>query len=450
VTTDSLESQISRWRAYLAARRAVATQDVAELEDHLREQIDGLQRSGLDPDEAFLVAVKRMGSLDALSLQFAREHSARLWKQLVMPATDGGGDAAARADARAAGLAAIGAALAIKLPALFGIPMVDAYAGFYLHNLSLFVLPILTAYFGWKRQLDPITTRWLVAAFLGAAAVVNLYPYSPGGHTEGLAVLHLPIALWLAVGIAYAGGRWGSVAGRMDFVRFTGELFIYGVLLALGWGVLIGLTAALFGAIGVPVETLIGRWLLPCGGMAGIVVAAWLVEAKQSVIENMAPVLTRVFTPLFAVVLVVFLLALPFAEHGIPRDLLITFDLVLVVVLGLLLYAVSARDAAAPAGPFDLLQVILVVAALLVDAAALGAIVLRISEYGFSPNRTAALGLNLILLANLAWSALLYAGFLRARTPFSALERWQTAYLPVYAGWAALVVIGFPPLFAFI
>ena len=33
----------------------------------------------------------------------------------------------------------------------------------------------------------------------------------------------------------------------------------------------------------------------------------WLVEAKQSVIENMAPVLTRLFTPLFTVVLVTFL-----------------------------------------------------------------------------------------------------------------------------------------------
>jgi hypothetical protein len=29
------------------------------------------------------------------------------------------------------------------------------------------------------------------------------------------------------------------------------------------------------------------------------------------------------------------------------------------------------------------------------------------------------------------------------------LERWQTAYIPVYATWAAIVVAVFPPLFAF-
>ena len=43
-----------------------------------------LTEAGLSGDEAFLVAVKRMGSLDALSREFARAHSERLWKQLVM------------------------------------------------------------------------------------------------------------------------------------------------------------------------------------------------------------------------------------------------------------------------------------------------------------------------------------------------------------------------------
>jgi hypothetical protein len=58
--------------------------------------------------------------------------------------------------------------------------------------------------------------------------------------------------------------------------------------------------------------------------------------------------------------------------------------------------------------------------------------------------------MNVILMVNLGGSALLYAGFLRGRSPFSRLERWQTGYLPVYAAWAAIVVIVFPPLFGFI
>ena len=117
--------------------------------------------------------------------------------------------------------------------------------------------------------------------------------------------------------------------------------------------------------------------------------------------------------------------------------------------MGLLLYAVSARDPQAPPGAFDLLQLVLVVAALVADGAALWAIAARIQEFGFTPNRLAGLGLNGVLLVNLTWSAVLYARFLRGRGTFAALERWQTAYLPVYAAWAGLVAAVFPPLFGF-
>ena len=59
----------------------------------------------------------------------------------------------------------------------------------------------------------------------------------------------------------------------------------------------------------------------------------------------------------------------------------------------------------------------------------------------------AALGENLILLVNLGWSAVLYARFLAKRTSFAPLERWQTAYIPVYAVWAWVVVALFPIIF---
>jgi hypothetical protein len=237
----------------------------------------------------------------------------------------------------------------------------------------------------------------------------------------------------------------------MDFIRFTGEWFIYFVLIALGGGVLTAFTSVIFNEIGIDTAPLIENWLLPCGAMAAVVVSAWLVEAKQSVIENMAPVLTRLFTPLFTVMLLAFLAAMPWTGVGvaIERDILIVFDLLLVVVLGLLLYAISARDSASPPGVFDRVQLALVVSAMLIDAIVLFAIVSRITEWGFTPNKTAALGENLILLTNLAWSAWLLLQFLRGRTRFAALERWQTGYVSVYAVWAWTVVLVFPLVFEF-
>ena len=448
----SLEKQIDQWRGYFRRRQAIHSVDVAELEDHLREQIAGLVDAGLAGDEAFLVAVKRMGNLDALSREFAREHSDRLWKQLVV-SPSGAGEPGGRAniDALVAFGFAVAAAVAVKLPALFGIDL-DGDSGFYTRNLSLFVLPLLTGYFVWKRRLDTGTVLRLAAAFVAAGVFANVYPFAAGGFIEALSALHLPIALWLAVGIAYAGGRWGQVGGRMDFIRFSGELFIYYVLIALGGGVLTAFMAMIFQAIGVDLEPFFESWLLPCGAVGAVVIASWLVEAKQSVIENMAPVLTRLFTPLFAAMLVAFLATLLWTGRGvdIERNVLIAFDLLLVVVLGLLLYSASARDHGAPPGAFDVLQVVLLVSALLADAVALWAIAARISEFGFSPNRVAALGENVILLVNLAWSTVLYVRFLRGRGSFALLERWQTDYLPVYAVWAAIVVVVFPPLFGYV
>src|SRR5665647_2255769 len=79
-----LEEQIGQWRAYVSRRQALHGPDVEELEGHLRDQLMALTEAGLTGDEAFLVAVRRMGSLDALSREFARAHSERLWKQLVV------------------------------------------------------------------------------------------------------------------------------------------------------------------------------------------------------------------------------------------------------------------------------------------------------------------------------------------------------------------------------
>ena len=452
----SLEEQIDQWRSYLHRRQAIHSVDVAELEDHVREQIAVLVDAGLAPDEAFLVAVKRMGNLDALSREFAREHSDRLWKQLVlMPSDSGELPSPGRKDAIVAFALAVAAAVAIKVPALFGLELEEHKPddfGFYARNLSLFVLPLLTGYFVWKRRLVTRTLPWLGITFVAAAVFANAYPLDPRGFTEPLTALHLPIVLWLVVGIAYAGGRWRQVAGRMDFIRFSGELFIYYVLIALGGGVLTAFMGMIFRAIGINVGPFIGSWLLPCGAAGAVVVASWLVEAKQSVIENMAPVLTRLFTPLFAAVLIMFLGTLLWTGRAvdIERNVLIGFDLLLLVVLGLLLYSISSRDPRSPPGAFDGVQVALVVSALLADAVALWAIAARITEFGFTPNRVAALGENVILLVNLAWSAVLYFRFLRGRGAFASLEKWQTDYLPVYGGWAAMVVILFPPLFRYI
>ncbi|ADD40826.1 permease prefix domain 1-containing protein [Stackebrandtia nassauensis] len=445
-----VEAQIAEWRAYMLRRRAIHDTDVDELEDHLRGRITDLSETGLRPDEAFLIAVKRMGSLNELSREFAREHSDRLWKQLVLagePEAEKGGG---RRELLAMIACALLGAIAIKVPSVFGLDF-DADADFYARNMSLFALPPLAAYFVWRRRAGWGVIAVLAGLFVLGAVGANAYPLAEEDQSIVLTAIHLPLALWLVVAVAYAGGDWRSDSRRMDFIRFTGEWFIYFVLIGLGGGVLAAFTAGTFAAIGLDASNFIASWLVPCGGMAAVVVAAWLVEAKQSVIENMAPVLTRVFTPLFAATIVAVLAAIVWTNSGIDvdREVLILFNLLLVVVLGLLLYSISARDPHAPAGVFDWLQLALVGSALVVDVLVLLAITGRITEFGFTPNKSAALGENVILFANLAVSAWLFLGIAKGRTPFPRLERWQTGYVAVYAVWAWIVVLVFPPVFGF-
>ncbi len=455
-----IEAQIGEWRSYLLRRRTIHDVDVDELEDHLRTQIAELAATGLSGDEAFLVAIKRLGGINDLSREFARERSSRLWKQLVLGG-DGAGEhrAPEYLDLVVTLCFAIGAAVAFKLPALFGIdPFVaadgadgEADASFYLRNAALLALPFLIGLLAWKRSLPRSVLAGLAVPFLAAAVVMNAFPFTRGGDTEVLASIHLTIILWLTAGVAYLGGAWRADAPRMDFVRFTGEWVIYYTLIALGGGVLSAMTIGVFEAIDLDVTRVIGGWVLPCGAVGAVVVVAWLVEAKQSVIENMAPVLTSVFTPLFALMLVAAILGMAVTGNIIDaeRDVLILLDLLLVLVVGLVLYSISARDSYARPTLMDGAQLVLVVSALAIDIMALAAILGRITEFGWTPNRTAGLGLNVVLLANLVWSVWLLTGFVRGRRPFADLERWQTSYIPVYAAWAAVVVVVFPALFGF-
>lgn len=447
------EDRIGELRSYLLRSRAIDVSVVDGLEDYLRSQMSELSSAGLDEEEAFLIAIRRFGNFDSLSHEYMHEYAERLWKRLVIASPQTQSRKTWTKEACVAGALTVAAAAAIKVPELFGKTLAapEPDVSFYARNLSLFVLPILAVFFVWKRGHSTVERMCLAVPFVVSALIINLYPFAEWGNTQILAALHLPVALWLIVGVAFSGGQWRDHQQRMSFVQFSGEWFIYYALIAFGGGVLMGITRFVFEAIGLNVEWLVGQWVLPCGAMGAVILCGWLVEARQSVIESMAPVLTMIFTPLFTLLLLVFLGTMLWTRSGIniERDVLIGFNLLLIVVVGLLVYALTARDPRQQPTLFDALQLLLVCCALLVDAMALWSIVARLSEFGFSANRIAVLGENLILMVNLGWSAVLYGGVLFRKIDISTLERWQTAYLSVYAIWAWTVVAIFPPAFGF-
>ena len=176
------------------------------------------------------------------------------------------------------------------------------------------------------------------------------------------------------------------------------------------------------------------EWVLPCG-VAGAVVVAGL--ARRGEAERHREHRPRAHEGLHPAVHAAAARAHRRGRRAVEprrrpsRDLLIMFDLVLVVVLALLLYSLSARDPRCPAG------LVRPAAGARWSSAALVVDVHR-ARRDDRPHRRvrvrartrlASLGLNLILLANLAWAAWLQFGFVRRRVPFATLERWQTGFL---------------------
>ena len=441
-------------------------------------QLAELAGAGLEPDEAFLIAARRIGTMEdaravldrtpddardepaesaaeqadatAKQADATAEQSGGLWQRLGLAAGTAGPEA--RREIAVMGALAFSAAVAIKVPEIFGLQL-EHDGEFYARNVSLLVLPFLAGYLAWKRDLGPRSLALLAAAFAAPAAVVNAYPFDGGrdtSDTEILAALHLPILLWLVVGLAHASGDWRSHDKRMGFVRFTGEWALYYGLIAIAGQIALGVLVFLLEALDID-STLIIEWVLPGGAAGAAVVAAWLAETRGGVLERIAPVMTSILSPLLALALLGFLAVAAATGRAadMDREVLIFFDVLLALVLGLVIYSTAVRDPHKPPGIFDFAHLALIAAALLADVLMLGAIVGRLSDFGSTPNRVAALGENLVLLANLAWAARLQFGFWVGRLPLASVERWQTGYAPVYALWAAAVVVVFPPAFGF-
>jgi len=447
-----LESQIRKWRGHINSTGSLGAQDVEELESHLRDSIDELTGRGVSAEEAFLISIRRMGDAEALHDEYAKVSTESVWRQLLVPADDEQARRRHRIEIAVVLVLALFGGLLGKIPALFGHPVVEESALLYARNAALFALPPVAVYLIWKRALSVRFIAATALTFAAFALAVNLYPsYSPY-HTEALSVIHIPIALLLLMMALYAGPGWRRPSLRLDFVRFAGEVFIYSVLLALGGMVLIGVAGAMFTLVDIDITPLIVNWIAVFGGCGVAVVAAYLVEKKKGAIETIAPVLARIFTPLFALLLLGLIVTMALTGKGpsADRDLLIMFDIVLALVLGLVLYTMSARDIEKAPDWWDGVVLSLVVLALIADAVALSGIVGRLATYGLSPNKAAALGENMALMGNLVLLAAGYFRLVSGRVRYETVVDWQMGYLPVHAVWAAFVALAFPPLFAFV
>jgi hypothetical protein len=80
-TRFDLNAAVENWRNELAAQPNLASDDRRELETHLRDAIAGFQQRGLNDEESFWLARRRVGQPQPLGEEFEKADPVKIWRE---------------------------------------------------------------------------------------------------------------------------------------------------------------------------------------------------------------------------------------------------------------------------------------------------------------------------------------------------------------------------------
>ncbi len=82
-TRFDLNAAVENWRQELAAQPNLASDDRRELETHLRDAIAGFQQRGLNDEESFWLARRRVGQPQQLGEEFVKANPNQIWRERI-------------------------------------------------------------------------------------------------------------------------------------------------------------------------------------------------------------------------------------------------------------------------------------------------------------------------------------------------------------------------------
>jgi len=315
-------------------------------------------------------------------------------------------------------------------------------------NLVFGVLPFMAAYFLYNNTPKKKVLYTLASLFLISGFYLNMLPLELNDSII-LAYLHLPVFLWVLLGLAFTGNQYSIGSTRLAYLKFNGEFCILYASMAISGMLLTALTLGLFEFIGMDIEDFYFKNVVLFGAAALAVVAAYLVSNNLKRAKNIAPYIAKIFSPLVLATLSAYLITVIWVGKNpfLDRNFLISFNGVLISVLAVTIFSITESGTDEKKTVSDYINFSLIVLALIIDSVALSAIVFRLSSYGITPNRLAVLGVNILIWANLIWIMLSYMRFLQNKTGPLTIQDAVTKYLPVYGLWAAFVTFTFPLIF---
>lgn len=315
-------------------------------------------------------------------------------------------------------------------------------------NMAFGILPFMSAYLVYKSKPKKNILYTLASIFLVSIFYANILPLKDKDSIT-LAYFHLPIFLWVVVGLTFTGNEYSVNSTRLSYLKFNGEFGILYAIMAISGILLTALTMPLFRFVGLDISEFYFNNVVIFGVAALAIVAIYLISKDLKLAKNIAPYIAKIFSPLVLATLLVYLITMIFVGKNpfLDRDFLLSFNGILAVVLAVTIFSITENDTDGKKSISDYINFALIALALIVDIVALLAIVFRLSSYGISPNRLAVLGANVAILVNLTLLLFPYLHFLQNKIGITAIQDAVTKYLPVYGIWAAFVTFTFPFIF---
>lgn len=337
--------------------------------------------------------------------------------------------------------------LLIKIPHL--LQLTGQQEAFYAKNAAMIVAFGMSAYLLLSQGLPKkIHWLWVSLAFLIPATFINFLPYSNQNDVVMLSCMHLALLMWCIYGYIFIGLD-PSTSKRMEYIRYNGDLVVLtGIIVAAG-GLFSAITINLFFLIGFRIEEFYMQFIGVWGLVSAPIVATYIIRNHSIITNKIAPIIANIFSPLVLLMLVIFLISLPFSDKDPynDRDFLLTFNLLLLGVMAIIVFAISETSINKKQLFSKVVLTLMAVAALIINTVALSAILYRLGEYGFTPNRTAVLGSNLLLFIHLIWISINLFKITFRKKNLELVENTVSRYLPVYAIWTIIVVFFFPLIF---
>ena len=320
---------------------------------------------------------------------------------------------------------------------------------FYAKNVGFIVFPALMVYFVWKKQ-QPI--QKLIAPLiisLVSALYINSLPTLTNSDSANQAFFHLPIFLWVIFGYTFIGGDVSTTNKKINFLRFNGDLLVLSGLMLIAGGLFTAITINLFELLKINIENIFLNYIMAAGLSIVPLFASFLIQNNNHLVNKISPVIARIFTPLVTITLFIYLVAI-FFKGTYPtanRDYLLLFNVLLIAVMALILFSLSEVTKNTQQKSTHLILWVLSVLAIVVNGIALWSILFRISDYGFTPNRLAVLGSDILILVNLLLVSFNLIKVIKGRVEVVKVESSIALFMPLYLLWTAFVVFGFPFLF---